>query len=334
VSYLMYYDKLEKSAVFLTRFLQEQDDRTRTFLLKEPISDGGTWTMFVHLVEKYGVVHEEAYPDTYQAKHTGYMNNIVNHYLRRAAFSVTKENLEEHITKIHNILFSCLSTPPNKIVLHKDKHGITFTGSPQQLYSTLTFSFTSHVSFMHAPNKEYMSFYNYSTNDYRNLKQHMFHNCKLKYITRMCLKSLQNNHPVWFSANVSGGADFDRKLMEENAVDYDGLFNIRLSLSKKDLLNFRSISPNHAMVFTGVHCDENGKPIRWKVLNSWGKDKGVLTMSNAWFTANVFEVVIPALYAKDLKYTRVEQLAPWDVLSTVAVRRTQTQLFTRRELCM
>lgn len=88
------------------------------------------------------------------------------------------------------------------------------------------------------------------------------------------------------------------------------------------------------MVFTGVHCDENGKPIRWKVLNSWGKDKGVLTMSNAWFTANVFEVVIPALYAKDLKYTRVEQLAPWDVLSTVAVRRTQTQLFTRRELCM
>ena len=46
----MFYDKLEKSAVFLHKFLSgdQLDERTRIFLLQDPISDGGTWSMFCH----------------------------------------------------------------------------------------------------------------------------------------------------------------------------------------------------------------------------------------------------------------------------------------------
>jgi aminopeptidase C len=43
----------------------------------------------------------------------------------------------------------------------------------------------------------------------------------------------------------------------------------------------------HAMVISGVHLDvKTGKPIRYKVENSWGEgsgDKGYFVMTDAWF---------------------------------------------------
>ncbi|KAF8922961.1 hypothetical protein BGZ58_003533 [Dissophora ornata] len=51
----------------------------------------------------------------------------------------------------------------------------------------------------------------------------------------------------------------------------------------------------HAVVFTDVHLDDNDKPIRWRVGNSWGNvggDKGYLAMSDAWFSEFVGQVVL------------------------------------------
>lgn len=51
----------------------------------------------------------------------------------------------------------------------------------------------------------------------------------------------------------------------------------------------------HAMVISGVHLDvKTGKPIRYKVENSWGEasgDKGYFVMTDAWFEQYVVLVV-------------------------------------------
>lgn len=42
----------------------------------------------------------------------------------------------------------------------------------------------------------------------------------------------------------------------------------------------------HAMVITAVHLDSAGKPIRYKVENSWGEaagKNGYFVMSDSWF---------------------------------------------------
>jgi bleomycin hydrolase len=42
----------------------------------------------------------------------------------------------------------------------------------------------------------------------------------------------------------------------------------------------------HAMVISGVHLDATGKPVRYKVENSWGEtagEKGYFVMTDAWF---------------------------------------------------
>jgi bleomycin hydrolase len=44
---------------------------------------------------------------------------------------------------------------------------------------------------------------------------------------------------------------------------------------------------NHAMVISGVHLDrQSGKPVRYKVENSWGDKygkKGFYVMTDRWF---------------------------------------------------
>jgi len=42
----------------------------------------------------------------------------------------------------------------------------------------------------------------------------------------------------------------------------------------------------HAMVITAVHLDDEGKPVRYRVENSWGSDtgnEGYFVMTDAWF---------------------------------------------------
>ena len=59
-NYMHFWDKLEKANYFLTSMIEladrPSDDRTISWLLANPIGDGGQWNMFVALVKKYGVV--------------------------------------------------------------------------------------------------------------------------------------------------------------------------------------------------------------------------------------------------------------------------------------
>jgi bleomycin hydrolase len=64
-------------------------------------------------------------------------------------------------------------------------------------------------------------------------------------------------------------------------------FDISLSLSKADRLRTHESAMTHAMVISGVHLDlESGKPLRYKVENSWGENsgaKGFFVMTDRWF---------------------------------------------------
>jgi len=98
----------------------------------------------------------------------------------------------------------------------------------------------------------------------------------------------------------------------------------------------------HAMVISGVHVDSiTGKPVRYRVENSWGEDagkEGYFVMTDAWFdqyafpivfcvrvlnmtSRYVYQVVVPkALAPKDLVQVfetgKEILLPPWDPLAS------------------
>ena len=81
----------------------------------------------------------------------------------------------------------------------------------------------------------------------------------------------------------------------------------------------------HAMVLTGVDLDENDKPFKWRVENSWGDkggDKGFMVMTDAWFDEYLYEVVVDKSYLgpdiSALLGTTPEILPPWDPMGSLA----------------
>ena len=67
-NYPLFYDKLEKSNLFLENMIETIDmpvtSREVAFLLTAPLGDGGQWDMFRSLVAKYGVVPKDVMPET------------------------------------------------------------------------------------------------------------------------------------------------------------------------------------------------------------------------------------------------------------------------------
>ena len=109
--------------------------------------------------------------------------------------------------------------------------------------------------------------------------------------------------------------------MDPALHQYANAFNVSFSLSKAERLRLNESQMTHAMVISGVHLDSvTGKPIRYKVENSWGPDvgeKGYFVMTDAWFEEFVYQVVVPkALAPKELVkvYEKGEKvvLPPWD----------------------
>ena len=75
----------------------------------------------------------------------------------------------------------------------------------------------------------------------------------------------------------------------------------------------------------GLELDENGRPLRWRVENSWGKDAGVdgyYVMSDDWFTEYTYQVVVHKKYltAEELAAYEADpiMLEPWDPMGSLA----------------
>lgn len=360
-AYLFFWDKLEKANYFLENIVDLADEDLESRLvqrvLADPVSDGGQWDMVYNLVEKYGLVPQVLYPDSWNAMNSRGINYIVIAKLREyaitlrklanssstsaATLSATKERM---IREIHLILTLTLGPPPSA----SEKFNWTFTdknGKVRTVSLTPTdfakdiaspeFRISSSViagmvSLVHDPRHEPLSLL--SVDRLGNIvggRGVTYINVAMGTLKDAVISMLKAGLPVFFGSDVGKFSDRTAGIMDLDIIDYALGFNVdilRGGLSKAERLRVGESAMTHAMVLTAVHVDEKtGKPIRWRVQNSWGEavgEKGWFVMTDAWMDEFTYQAVVdPRFLTREVRDVLKKEpvvLPLWDPMGSLA----------------
>lgn len=337
--YLTFYDKLEKANFFLNQIVKTKDleltSREVQFLLESAISDGGEWSYFTNLVKKYGVCPKYVMDESIDSEKTLNMNYVLESKLKQDALILrnttqnTDELINDMLKDIYKILVMCLGKPVEKFnfeyVDKDEKYHIVKNISPLDFYKDfINLNLDDFVNLSNIENDKfslnnvYISKYINNMIDGNHL---MLVNVEINKIKEALIKSLKDNNIVWFACDVLAYSSFPKGILDTNLYNYADLFDIDLTLNKKERASFRLSLCNHAMAFSGVNLINN-KANRWKVENSWGeKDtpfNGYFIMSDEYFNEYVYEVIIDKKYLDEETLKLLEkkpiELKPWELI--------------------
>ena len=324
--YLFFYDQLEKSNLMLQGVIDNaklpmENERVR-FFFKSPIGDGGTFCGVADLTEKYGLVPMEAQPETYSAENTSRAARLVASKLREFGLELRKmvadgkskkavqQRKKEMLGTVYNRLCRTLGEPVQQFThTGKDKKGRALgpagTYTPKEFYretigEPLNGTF---IMAMNDPRRPYYQTYEVEydrhTYDGHNWK---YVNLPMEDIAQMAITALKDSSKLYSSYDV--GKQFDRKrgYLDVDNYDYGTLLGTTFPMKKADRIATFDSGSTHAMTLTAVHLDGDGKPVRWKVENSWGNDHGIKgcdIMTNEWFNEYSFRLVVDKKYVPE-----------------------------------
>ena len=348
-NYIAFYDKLEKANYFLWSIMDTldlyKDDRVVNYIVSTGIQDGGQWDMMANLVKKYGLVPKSVMPETHKSSNTRSLNKAINIKLRRAAAilrrehrnSAGKDALEaicaQTLCDIHGILTAAFGQPPEVFDFEyrdKDKNYVRIEGlTPQSFWKQyIDFPFDEYVSLINSPTDDKPFNKAYTIRYIGNVVEGdpvCYLNTDIETIKKAIMATIDSGETVWFGSDVGWFMDRASGCLLNDLNDYGPLFGgMEFKCSKEDKLDYRMSAMNHAMTITGYH-EVNGKPVRWKIQNSWGDEKGskgYYMMNDAWFDNYVYQAVIKKSLLKPelLKALDEEKkvLEPWDPMGTLA----------------
>ncbi|MBQ6175496.1 MAG: C1 family peptidase [Clostridia bacterium] len=346
-SWLAFWDKFERANYFLERIIETAalptDDRTVAFVLSTGVHDGGQWTMFVNIVEKYGIVPKDAFDETWQSGNTRTMNYLINRSLKAAAPKlrrlVAAGAPEEEIRALKNdvlgriwgFLCSCFGEPPRTFdfeytdkekVFHAER-GLTPRAFADRYAARIL---RDTVSVIHAPTADKPLHGTYTIRFLGNVEggRPVVHlNLSMEEMKSAIIRQLEAGKVVWFGSDVGHDGERERGIWDDRCFGYEMLSGLDLEISKEDALDYGFAAMNHAMVITGVNLVD-GKPNRWKIENSWGGENGVkgyYVCSDTWFDRYVFQAAIEKEYLGELADLAAQEpkvLEPWDPMGTLA----------------
>jgi bleomycin hydrolase len=344
-NYLFFYDQLEKANLMLQGVLdcakKPIDDPRVQFFFKNPINDGGTFCGVADLTEKYGLVPKSVMPETFSSDNTSRMAKMISSKLREFGLELRdmvngskkpaaiKARKTEMLGTVYHMLTMTLGEPVKQFqYAFKDKNGKAVV--PARTYTPLEFYKETvggplngtFIMVMNDPrrpyNKTYEVEFDRHTYDGHNWK---YLNLPMQDIENLAIASIKDGRKMYSSYDV--GKQFDRKrgYLDTENYDYESLLGTTFGMNKAQRISTFDSGSTHAMTLTAVDIDSNGKPLKWKVENSWGPSygqNGCLIMTNRWFEEYMFRLVIDNKYVPTDMMKQYEQkptmLTPEDPL--------------------
>lgn len=343
-NYLFFYDKLEKSNIFLHNIIKTSEcpDNSRIFdlFMHEPVSDGGQWNMLANLVNKYGVIPKSNMNETYASTHSDELNGILNDKLRSFAYEIrsqhnnTKDHIHKYMEEVYRILIIFLGEPPKQITWEyytgkedKKKYKVIKNITPLNFYKKhVPYNINNKVCLINFPSKNRPFYRKYDIKYNGNVLQGRntnYINVPIETIIKACEKSINSKMPIWFGCDINKYSDNRSGILDTELMNYELIFNESLKMNKGDKLNYHINELNHAMIIKGYN-KLNGDIDRWLIENSWGKyneTKGEMEMTTSWFENYVIEVVVDKKFLKSKVRKTIKSkpiiLDPWDILGNL-----------------
>ena len=324
--YLFFYDQLEKANLMLQGVIdtgkKSIEDPQVQFFFKNPINDGGTFCGVADLAEKYGLAPMSAQPETFSSNNTSKMSKLISSKLREYGLELRKmvaqgkkssaiqARKDEMLATVYHMLSLTLGEPVKEFTYaFRDKNGKQVGEAkkytPKSFYEE-TVGHSLNGTFLMVMNdprrpyhKTYEVEYDRHTYDGHNWK---YLNLPMEEIAQLAIASLKDGHKMYSSYDVGKQLDRKRGYLALDNFDYGSLFGTSFSMNKAERISTFDSGSTHAMTLTAVDLDANGKPVKWKVENSWGADNGFsgcFIMTNDWFNEYMFRLVVDKKYASE-----------------------------------
>ena len=324
--YLFFWDQLEKANLMLQGVIdtaKEPIDAQRVqFFFKSPIGDGGTFCGVSDLAPKYGLVPAEVQPETFTSENTSRAHSLISSKLRefglqlremvakkQSAAAISKAKTQM-LSQVYSMLRMILGEPVQKFTYaFKDKNGKP-VGEAKE-YTPLSFYQEvvggplngTFIMVMNDPRREYYKTYEVEYD------RHVYDGTNWKYlnlpmeeIEQLAIASLKDGRKMYSSYDVGKLLDRKRGYASLDNFDYGSLFGTTFGMDKAQRISTFDSGSTHAMTLTAVDLDAQGKPVKWKVENSWGVDhgqQGCLIMTADWFREYMFRLVVNKKYVPE-----------------------------------
>lgn len=337
-AYIFFYVLLERSNTclenlwFFTKKGYDMDSLQYKYESGVDISDGGQFRTFCDIIEKYGIVPYDVFPDNYQARHSSDMDELIENILRQSASEIFNMKENKYCTfteikvkaleKIYYILCTFLGIPPQSFSFtwptknasakfakggaKKVKHFIDEI-TPLDFYKKYVQKYANIqqiIMLSQDPRKQSYSWLapKYSCEvlsksvDVSQMDEIVWPLCfnmkDILEIKKIALKSLKDGHAVMFYCDV--GQFFNRRLdlLAYEASTIPKMFNIDIWNMPKEEA-LRCGIIKTTHAMTLIGYDEINDV--WEVENSWG-DLQPITMSGEWFNRFVTAVFVKKTY--------------------------------------
>lgn len=338
-----FYDQLEKSNLFLQSIIDSadkpMDDKRVDWLFRNPLSDGGQFTGLADNILKYGVVPASVMGETFSTDNTSRISSLIALKLREDGLELRKMKAEgktdeeirsrkgDMLKEVYRMLAMTMGEPVESFTWTRyDKKGkpvSTKTYTPLEFYKEFAGNDlkNDYVMLMNDPSRPYYKLYEID------LDRHVYDGDNWRYVNvpiedikEIAIESIKDSTMMYFSCDVGKFLDRDKGYLDPDAYDYESLMGVEFGMDKADRIRSYASASSHAMTLMAVDLDENGKPKKWMVENSWGSgaNDGHLIMTDKWFDEYMFRLVADKKYAPkrvlDVLKQTPELLPAWDSL--------------------
>ncbi len=338
-----FYDQLEKSNLFLQSIIDSadkpMDDKRVDWLFRNPLSDGGQFTGLADNILKYGVVPASVMGETFSTDNTSRISSLIALKLREDGLELRKmkaegktdeeiqSRKEDMLKEVYRMLAMTMGEPVESFTWTRyDKKGkpvSTKTYTPLEFYKEYAGNDlkNDYVMLMNDPSRPYYKLYEID------LDRHVYDGDNWRYVNvpiedikEIAMESIKDSTMMYFSCDVGKFLDRDKGYLDPDAYDYESLMGVEFGMDKADRIRSYASASSHAMTLMAVDLDENGKPKKWMVENSWGSgaNDGHLIMTDKWFDEYMFRLVADKKYAPkrvlDVLKQTPELLPAWDPL--------------------